>query len=182
MPAEPPGAALRYAPGLDGVRALAILAVVGYHLGTTGAGAQPIRTTESCGVLLGKVTSRSGERRDLSASCDGWQSRGCGSAAPIRGDRRAPVAALLPDDQSERRALAGAWRRRPDAPRQHPAAGRRRSGPGAREGDTPPGQFCTDPEIATGTRHRWDRVHYYKAGAALYFRSAIPQRARIKSA
>src|SRR5258705_2741791 len=32
-PAEPHG--LRYAPGLDGVRALAVAAVVAYHLGTT---------------------------------------------------------------------------------------------------------------------------------------------------
>lgn len=31
-------------------------------------------TIEGCGILLGKVTSRSGERRDLSASCPNWQS------------------------------------------------------------------------------------------------------------
>src|SRR6266542_2334715 len=35
-PAAPPPAGFRYAPGLDGVRALAVLAVIAYHLGTTG--------------------------------------------------------------------------------------------------------------------------------------------------
>src|SRR6266498_3807637 len=36
LPAASSPAGFRYAPGLDGVRALAVLAVVAYHLGTTG--------------------------------------------------------------------------------------------------------------------------------------------------
>ena len=37
MPRTPEGHGLRYAPGLDGVRALAVFAVVAYHIGTTSA-------------------------------------------------------------------------------------------------------------------------------------------------
>ena len=39
----------------------------------------------------------------------------------------------------------------------------------------PPAQFCTDPAIASSRSYRWDGVHYYKPGARLYLRNAIPQ-------
>jgi peptidoglycan/LPS O-acetylase OafA/YrhL len=39
----------------------------------------------------------------------------------------------------------------------------------------PPGQFCTDPAIGNNTAYRWDGVHYYKQGAALYFTAILPQ-------
>ena len=39
----------------------------------------------------------------------------------------------------------------------------------------PPGEFCTDPAIGSNTAYRWDGVHYYKQGAALYFTAALPQ-------
>jgi hypothetical protein len=39
----------------------------------------------------------------------------------------------------------------------------------------PPAQFCTDPAIATDLDYRWDGVHYYKKGAALYFQMVLPQ-------
>ncbi|MEY9854715.1 peptidoglycan/LPS O-acetylase OafA/YrhL [Catenulispora sp. GAS73] len=39
----------------------------------------------------------------------------------------------------------------------------------------PPAQFCQDPIIAASRSYRWDGVHYYKPGARLYLRNAIPQ-------
>ena len=39
----------------------------------------------------------------------------------------------------------------------------------------PPAQFCQDPTIASSRSYRWDGVHYYKPGARLYLRNAIPQ-------
>ncbi|MEY9894184.1 peptidoglycan/LPS O-acetylase OafA/YrhL [Catenulispora sp. MAP5-51] len=39
----------------------------------------------------------------------------------------------------------------------------------------PPAQFCQDPTIAASRSYRWDGVHYYKPGARLYLRNAIPQ-------
>ena len=39
----------------------------------------------------------------------------------------------------------------------------------------PPAQFCQDPVIAASRSYRWDGVHYYKPGARLYLRTAIPQ-------
>ena len=32
-----------------------------------------------------------------------------------------------------------------------------------------------DPAISTNTSYRWDGVHYYKKGAALYFGAVVPQ-------
>jgi peptidoglycan/LPS O-acetylase OafA/YrhL len=40
---------------------------------------------------------------------------------------------------------------------------------------TPPPEFCTDPKISTSLSYRWDGVHYYKPGAALYFSAILPQ-------
>ena len=37
----------------------------------------------------------------------------------------------------------------------------------------PPARFCGD--LATNLSYRWDGVHYYKKGAALYFTAALPQ-------
>jgi hypothetical protein len=39
---------------------------------------------EGCGVLVGRVASRSGERRDLTASCGDWASRWAGAANKLR--------------------------------------------------------------------------------------------------
>jgi hypothetical protein len=39
----------------------------------------------------------------------------------------------------------------------------------------PPSEFCQDPAIAASRAYRWDGVHYYKPGARLYLRNAIPQ-------
>ena len=39
----------------------------------------------------------------------------------------------------------------------------------------PPSQFCTNPTIAKSLSYRWDGVHYYKPGAALYFKAILPQ-------
>jgi hypothetical protein len=39
----------------------------------------------------------------------------------------------------------------------------------------PPSEFCQDPAIASSRSYRWDGVHYYKPGARLYLRNAIPQ-------
>ncbi|HET9517923.1 MAG TPA: hypothetical protein VFO77_09385, partial [Actinoplanes sp.] len=39
----------------------------------------------------------------------------------------------------------------------------------------PPSSFCTDPAIGKDRAYRWDGVHYYKAGARLYFKAVAPQ-------
>jgi peptidoglycan/LPS O-acetylase OafA/YrhL len=39
----------------------------------------------------------------------------------------------------------------------------------------PPPEFCQDAAISTSRAYRWDGVHYYKPGARLYLRTAIPQ-------
>ncbi|MEY9932938.1 peptidoglycan/LPS O-acetylase OafA/YrhL [Catenulispora sp. GP43] len=45
----------------------------------------------------------------------------------------------------------------------------------------PPSQFCQDPAIAASRAYRWDGVHYYKPGARLYLRNAIPQLLEAKT-
>jgi peptidoglycan/LPS O-acetylase OafA/YrhL len=45
----------------------------------------------------------------------------------------------------------------------------------------PPAQFCQDPTIASSRSYRWDGVHYYKPGARLYLRNAIPQLLEAKT-
>jgi hypothetical protein len=49
------------------------------------------------------------------------------------------------------------------------------TGPGTLAALYPPGAFCTDPSIASNVDYRWDGLHYYKPGSALYFETAIPQ-------
>ena len=39
----------------------------------------------------------------------------------------------------------------------------------------PPAAFCTDPSISSNVDYRWDGLHYYKPGSALYFQTIIPQ-------
>jgi hypothetical protein len=39
----------------------------------------------------------------------------------------------------------------------------------------PPAAFCTDETVATDTSYRSDGVHYTAKGAALYFRTLLPQ-------
>jgi peptidoglycan/LPS O-acetylase OafA/YrhL len=49
------------------------------------------------------------------------------------------------------------------------------AGSGTLETLQPPSAFCTDPAIAANTDYRWDGLHYYKPGSALYFQTIIPQ-------
>jgi hypothetical protein len=39
----------------------------------------------------------------------------------------------------------------------------------------PPQEFCTDPNIGPNKSYRWDGVHYWKQGSALYFSAVLPQ-------
>jgi len=181
-------------------------------------------TIEGCGVLLGKVSSRSGERRDLDAGCGDWSARWAASAQKLR-----PRIALVmigawevfdlttddgtltfgsaPWDAKLRDALkqgigglrangatvalsllpcyrpvegsAGYWPERGDDQRTRHVNDVLRS---TAAGDPahvhvvePPAEFCTDPSIAGNLDYRWDGVHYYKPGAALYFQAVVPQ-------
>jgi peptidoglycan/LPS O-acetylase OafA/YrhL len=184
-------------------------------------------TVEGCGVLLGKVASRSGERRNLGSTCADWTQRWTSSAT-----KHKPQIALVmigawelfdlttddgtltfasPEwDANLRDALgggitalrktgavvalsllpcyrpvkgsAGHWPERGDDTRTRHVNDVLRAVAKATEGVRlvePPAQFCTDPEIAASTDHRWDGVHYYKPGAALYFEAVIPQLLKI---
>ena len=44
---------------------------------------------------------------------------------------------------------------------------------------SPQVQFCTDPTISRSLSYRWDGVHYYKPGAALYFQTVLPQLVKV---
>jgi peptidoglycan/LPS O-acetylase OafA/YrhL len=183
-------------------------------------------TIEGCGVLLGKVQSRSGEKRNLTANCRNWQPVWADKAAKTKPDvavimigawdvfdltvdtggtlpfgtpawdanfagqltraidtlRSAgtQVALALLPCYRPIKASAGFWPERGDDTRtQHvndllrAEVGRYRDGM-VRTVD-PPAQFCADPAIASSTSYRWDGVHYYKPGAALYFANLLPQ-------
>jgi hypothetical protein len=180
-------------------------------------------TIEGCGILVGKVTSRSGERRDLAASCGGWLTRWASSATRLKprvalvmigawemfdvtlasgtlpygsaewdahvsdalrqgiGVLRgagAKVALALAPCYRPVRASAGFWPERGDDSRSRHLNDLLRAASAAAPGDVstvePPAQFCTDPVISTSRNYRWDGVHYYKPGAALYFKTVIP--------
>ncbi|MGE5828007.1 MAG: acyltransferase family protein, partial [Micromonosporaceae bacterium] len=181
-------------------------------------------TISGCGVLLGRVTSRSGERRDLGANCPNWRSEWSSDAKRIKPavavvmigawdvfDITTPagtlafgsaewdanfIAAMTSGIDVLRaagstvalsllpcyrpiKASAGLWPERGDDYRTRhvndllrAAAESYPSGVSVVE---PPVQFCTVPSIASNTSYRWDGIHYYKKGAALYFNAVLPQ-------
>jgi hypothetical protein len=191
---------------------------LGSYLAVTDA------TIEGCGVLTGRVTSRSGEKRDLGANCGSWLTRWASSAtrlkprvafvmlgawemfdltlstgtlafgspewdAQVSGALQqgidvlrsvgSKVALALTPCYRPVKASAGFWPERGDDTRSRhfntllaAAAGQ---DPAHVTTVEPPPEFCTDPAIASSRGYRWDGVHYYKPGAALYFKAVIPQ-------
>jgi peptidoglycan/LPS O-acetylase OafA/YrhL len=185
-------------------------------------------TIEGCGVLLDRVASRSGERRDLSESCAGWASRWAASAkqqhprialvmigawelfdvttdagtltfgsrqwdahltealkrgiAALR-DSGATVALSLLPCYRPVNGSAGYWPERGDDGRTRHVNDVLRAAAAADPKNVhviePPKEFCTDPAIASDLNYRWDGVHYYKPGAALYFQAVVPQLQRL---
>jgi peptidoglycan/LPS O-acetylase OafA/YrhL len=182
------------------------------------------QTIEGCGILTGRVVSRTGERRDLGADCGDWLPQWRSRAARTRpgialvmigawevfdltangramafgspgwdatfsAALRQGVAAL--ESSGARvalallpcyrpiRASAGYWPERGDDARTRHVNDLLRAAADADPAKVstvdPPGEFCTDPEIATDRDYRWDGVHYYKPGAALYLRTVLPQ-------
>jgi hypothetical protein len=182
-------------------------------------------TIAGCGILLGKVRSRTGERRNLTYECLNWK-----SVWADRVDQHQPAVAVimlgawdvfdmtldtgqslefgdplwdanfsfvlaeaidtLRSAQTEvALALlpcyrpipgsAGHWPERGDDDRTRHVNGLMRevaaSYPTGVITLDPPSEFCTDEVIATDTAYRWDGVHYYKKGAALYFSAIVPQ-------
>jgi hypothetical protein len=180
-------------------------------------------TIEGCGILVGKVVSRSGERRDLGANCAGWRPRWASSAtrlkprvalvmigawemfdltvaegtlafgtaewdAHVSGALRegieilrgsgSQVALALTPCYRPVKASAGLWPERGDDTRTRHLntllSAAAAADPAHVSTVEPPGEFCSDPAIATSLKYRWDGVHYYKPGAALYFKAVIP--------
>jgi peptidoglycan/LPS O-acetylase OafA/YrhL len=191
---------------------------LGKYFATTDA------TIEGCGVLLGKVASRSGERRDLNASCANWRSKWESSAAKLKprialvmigawdvfdlttstgtltfGSPQwdanfsaalaqgvaalrksgATVALSLLPCYRPVKASAGFWPERGDDDRTRHVNTLLKAAAAADAAHVhtiePPTEFCTNPTIATSRSYRWDGVHYYKPGAALYFKAVVPQ-------
>jgi len=181
-------------------------------------------TIEGCGVMLGRITSRSGERRNLNAACNDWTSRWASSAdrlhpqialvmigawemfdiqtdsgtltfgspawdayftdslqqgVSVLNDSGATVALALLPCYRPIQGSAGYWPERGDDQRtQHVNDLLRKfaaDSPAKLHLIDPPSQFCTDRAIATNLNYRWDGMHYYKAGAELYFRTVVPQ-------
>jgi peptidoglycan/LPS O-acetylase OafA/YrhL len=181
-------------------------------------------TIEGCGVLLGKVASRSGERRDLDESCGDWNARWAASAkklkpqialvmigawevfdlttdtgtltfgsadwdAHLRGELAKGITVLKASGATVALSLlpcyrpvqgsAGYWPERGDDERTRHVNEVLKSVAAADSAHVhtiePPAQFCTDPSIAGNLDYRWDGVHYYKPGAALYFQAVVPQ-------
>jgi peptidoglycan/LPS O-acetylase OafA/YrhL len=191
---------------------------LGTYLAVTDA------TIEGCGVLTGRVASRTGEKRDLAANCGAWLTRWASSAtrlkprvafvmigawemfdltltsgtlkfgtpewdAHVSDALKQGIDALLAAGSKVALALtpcyrpikasAGFWPERGEDTRTRHlntlltaavAQDPKRIGT-----VQPPPEFCTDPAIATSKSYRWDGVHYYKPGAALYFKAVIPQ-------
>jgi peptidoglycan/LPS O-acetylase OafA/YrhL len=183
-------------------------------------------TIEGCGVLLGKVASSSGEKRNLTADCRDWASAWTSKVAATRPDLAivmigawdvfdltldsgqtlpfaspawdanfqsqvsqgvgilrsggAQVALALLPCYHPIQASAGLWPERGDNVRTRHINDLLRA-VAAKDPDSrvrtvdPPSQFCTDPAIGADTAYRWDGVHYYKKGAALYFAALVPQ-------
>jgi peptidoglycan/LPS O-acetylase OafA/YrhL len=191
---------------------------LGTYLAVTDA------TIEGCGVLTGRVTSRSGERRDLGANCSSWLTKWASSATRLKpqvafvmigawelfdltvngttmgfgspewdaqvsgaltqgiGALRAAgskVALALTPCYRPVKASAGFWPERGEDTRSRHLntllTAAATADPQYVTTVEPPPEFCTDPAIATSRNYRWDGVHYYKPGAALYFKAIIPQ-------
>jgi hypothetical protein len=181
-------------------------------------------TIEGCGILVGKVASRSGERRDLATNCSAWRTRWASSATRIKPrialviigawemfDLTVPegtlafgtpewdahvsgalregievlrtagstVALALTPCYRPIKASAGHWPERGDDTRTRHLNGLLSAAAAADPQHVstvdPPAQFCTDPTIATSLKYRWDGVHYFKPGAALYFTAVVPR-------
>ena len=182
-------------------------------------------TIEGCGILLGKVASRSGEKRNLTSNCRNWRPEwqrevdrlkpavavvmvgawdvfdltldtggtlAFGTAAwdtnftqaltngidTLRTAGAEVALSLLPCYRPLKKS-AGFWPERGDDDRTRhvndllrAAAASYATGVRTLE---PPVEFCTNPAIATNTAYRWDGIHYYKKGAALYFSAVLPQ-------
>ena len=181
-------------------------------------------TIEGCGVLLGRVASRSGERRDMTATCASWRSRWQSNAARLhprvalvmigawdvfdlttatgtlafgspawdrtyadalaqgiavlRGSGATVVLSLLPCYRPVK-ASAGFWPERGDDTRTRHVNTLLQA---AADADpvhvhtvAPPAEFCTNPAIGANRSYRWDGVHFYKPGSALYFKTVVPQ-------
>lgn len=182
-------------------------------------------TISGCGILLGRVASRSGERRDLGANCPNWVSEWSSDAKRIkpaiavvmvgawdvfdlttnagtltfgspewdanwnaslikgidvlRAAGSTVALSLLPCYRPIK-ASAGLWPERGDDDRTRHVNDLLRAAAAAYPGGgvytvDPPEQFCTDPTIANNKSYRWDGIHYYKKGAALYFNAVLPQ-------
>jgi hypothetical protein len=182
-------------------------------------------STEGCGLLGGRITSGSGERRDLDAECGPTLAKWASSAARDRADialmmigawdlfdehvdgtalpfgtagwdsyfttrlgkavgglRAAGVprvdVSLLPCYRPFR-STAGIWPERGDDQRvQHVNAlltAFTKDTANHTEPLYPPPGFCEDPVVSASRSYRWDGVHYYKPGARLFLRTAIPQ-------
>jgi hypothetical protein len=182
-------------------------------------------TISGCSILLGKVSSRTGERRNLTANCRNWQADWASDVNRLR-----PAAAVimvgswdvfdLTLDSGETLAFAsaewdanftetvrrasdtlragtdsvilsllpcyrpiegsaGVWPERGDDVRIRHVNDMLRSVANAySEGVStldPPVEFCAEESIANDTAYRWDGIHYYKKGAALYFSAVLPQ-------
>jgi peptidoglycan/LPS O-acetylase OafA/YrhL len=179
---------------------------------------------EGCGVLLGNVASRSGERRNLTNNCRNWKpewNRKVNNLRPeiavimigawdvfdltldgtkmtfgsadwdanfmlnltagvdvLRAAGSDVALSLLPCYRPLDKS-AGFWPERGDDERtRHVNELLTTAAQGY--GDEvhvlePPTEFCTKPSIAKNTAYRWDGIHYYKKGAALYFRRVLPQ-------
>jgi peptidoglycan/LPS O-acetylase OafA/YrhL len=185
-------------------------------------------TIEGCGILLGKVASRTGEKRNLTSDCGNWESVWKSRVTKVKPDvavvmigawdvfdltldsgtltfaspawdanfltqldagvqiLRAANAqvelALLPCYRPVPRS-AGYWPERGDDTRTR-HVNTLLVQEALRFPDTvhtlqPPSQFCTNPTIAKSLSYRWDGVHYYKPGAALYFKAVLPQLVKL---
>jgi peptidoglycan/LPS O-acetylase OafA/YrhL len=182
-------------------------------------------TIEGCGILLGKVASRSGEKRNLTSDCRNWESIWSSRVHQVKPDvavimigawdvfnltldsgtaltfaspgwdanfltqldagvqilshAHTQVAlSLLPCYRPVARS-AGYWPERGDDDRTR-HVNTLLTAEAIRFPDTvhliePPVQFCSDPVISKSLQYRWDGVHFYKPGAALYFEAVLPQ-------
>jgi len=180
-------------------------------------------TIGGCGIMLGKVVSRSGERRNLETACPNWRDHWTDHAARHRPDiavvmvgawdvfdlivdgttlrfgsarweahfkrtmrtgidivraTGAEVALALLPCYRPIAGSAGYWPERGDDDRTRHVNELLRALAAAYPTGVhplePPGQFCTNRAIATDTAYRWDGIHYYRKGAALYLSAVIP--------
>jgi peptidoglycan/LPS O-acetylase OafA/YrhL len=182
-------------------------------------------TIPGCGILLGKVASRTGEKRNLTSNCRNWQPEWAAKATRTKpdlavvmvgawdvfdltldtgatvafrspawdeyfgqqisrgvdillGGGAAQVALALLPCYRPIKGSAGFWPERGDDDRTRHVNDLIRAVAASHGGIRvlePPTQFCTDPAIGANTAYRWDGVHYYKKGAALYFSTLVPQ-------